>query len=57
MRFVLWILLLAVRSGQASETSKGWSDWLSEGKALRAADTFVILVSSQKHALPSNRNP
>jgi hypothetical protein len=34
MRFVLCILLLVVRSGQASETSKGWSDWLSEGQSL-----------------------
>jgi hypothetical protein len=34
MRFVLCILLLVVRSGQANETSKGWSDWLSEGQSL-----------------------
>jgi hypothetical protein len=40
MQFVLCILLLAVRSGQASETPKGWSDWVSEGQALSNAGRY-----------------
>ncbi|MGC2661514.1 MAG: tetratricopeptide repeat protein [Bryobacteraceae bacterium] len=58
MRFVLCILLLAVRSGHASQTSKGWSDWLSEGKALRNTGNYSAAAHAFREALataaPSN---
>ena len=51
MRFVLCILLLAVRSGQASETSKGWSDWLSEGLALSQTGKYSAAAHAFREAL------
>jgi tetratricopeptide (TPR) repeat protein len=39
VRSVLLIFLLAVPS-QAIDAQKGWSDWLSEGQALRAAGDY-----------------
>jgi len=51
MRFVLCILLLAVRSGQASETSKGWSDWLSEGQALTHTGSYSAAAHAFREAL------
>jgi tetratricopeptide (TPR) repeat protein len=51
MRFVLCILLLAVRSGHASETSKGWSDWLSEAKALRNTGNYSAAAHAFREAL------
>ena len=39
MRSVLFIFLLAVPS-QAIDAQKGWSDWLSEGQAFRAAGDY-----------------
>jgi tetratricopeptide (TPR) repeat protein len=53
MRFVLCILLLVVRSGQASETSKGWSAWLSEGKALRNTGNYSAAAHAFREALAS----
>jgi tetratricopeptide (TPR) repeat protein len=51
MRFLLCILLLAVRSGQASETSKGWSDWLSEGRALIHTGNYSATTHAFREAL------
>jgi hypothetical protein len=51
MRFVLCILLLAVRSGQASETPKGWSDWLSEGLALNHSGSYSAAAHAFREAL------
>jgi Flp pilus assembly protein TadD len=51
MRFVLCILLLAVWSRQASETSKGWSDWLSEGQALSHNGNYSAAAHSFREAL------
>ncbi len=51
MRFVLCILLLAVRSGQASETSKGWSDWLSEGQSLSHKGNYSAATHAFREAL------
>ena len=51
MRFVLCIFLLAVRSGQASETSKGWSDWLSEGQVLSQTGNYSAAAHAFREAL------
>jgi tetratricopeptide (TPR) repeat protein len=51
MRFVLCILLLAIRTGQASEPSKGWSDWLSGGKALRDTGNYSAAACAFREAL------
>jgi tetratricopeptide (TPR) repeat protein len=51
MRFVLCILLLAVRSGQASETSQGWSDRLSEGQALTHTGSYSQAAHAFREAL------
>jgi hypothetical protein len=40
VQFVLCTLLLVVQSGRTSETSKGWSDWLSEGQSLSQRKRF-----------------
>ncbi len=51
MRFVLCILLLAVQSGHASEKSKGWSDWLSEGRALSYTGSYPTAAHAFREAL------
>jgi tetratricopeptide (TPR) repeat protein len=51
MRMALCILLLAIRTGQASEPSKGWSDWLSEGKALRGSGNYLAAAHAFREAL------
>ena len=51
MRFVLCILLPAVRSGQASETPKGWSDWLSEGQSLNHSGSYSTAAHAFREAL------
>ncbi len=51
MRFALFVFLLAVRSGQASETSKGWSDWLSEGLALSQTGSYSAAAHAFREAL------
>jgi tetratricopeptide (TPR) repeat protein len=51
MRFVFCILLLAVRSGHASETLKGWSDWLSEGQALNHSGSYSAAAHAFREAL------
>ena len=51
MRFVLCILLLVVRSGQANETSKGWSDWLSEGQSLSHTGNYSAAAQAFREAL------
>ncbi len=51
MRFVLLVLLLAVRSSQASETSKGWSDWLSEGESLSHKGNYSAAAHAFREAL------
>jgi tetratricopeptide (TPR) repeat protein len=51
MRFVLCILLLAVQSGQASETPKGWSDWLSEGQSLSHTGNYSAAAHAFREAL------
>jgi tetratricopeptide (TPR) repeat protein len=51
MRFILCILLLTVWSGQASEPSKDWSDWLSEGKSLRDAGDYSAAAHAFREAL------
>jgi tetratricopeptide (TPR) repeat protein len=51
MRFVLCILLLVVRSGQASETSKGWSAWLSEGQSLSHKGNYSAAAHAFREAL------
>jgi tetratricopeptide (TPR) repeat protein len=51
MRFVLCILLLAAWSSQASEPSKGWSAWLSEGQALRDAGDYSAAAHTFREAL------
>ena len=44
-------LLLVVRSGQASETSKGWSDWLSEGPSLSHKGNYSAAAHAFREAL------
>jgi len=51
MRFVLCILLLAIRSRQASDRSKGWTDWLSEGQALSQTGTYSAAAHAFREAL------
>ncbi len=51
MRFVLCILLLAAWSSPASEPSKGWSAWLSEGQALRDAGDYSAAAHAFLEAL------
>jgi len=51
MQFVLCMLLLVVRSGQANETSKGWSDWLSEGQALSHTGNYSAAAHAFREAL------
>jgi tetratricopeptide (TPR) repeat protein len=51
LRFVLCILLLVVRGGQASETSKGWSAWLSEGQALSDTGSYSAAAHAFREAL------
>ncbi len=51
MRFVLCMLLLVVRSGQPSETSKGWSAWLSEGQALSHTGNYSAAAHAFREAL------
>jgi len=53
MRFVFVILLLAVRSGQASETPKAWSNWLSEGQLLGHAGNYSAAAHAFREALAS----
>ena len=55
MRFVVCILLLAVRSGQASETSKGWSDWLSEASHSATPETIPRQRMPSGKRWPSRR--
>jgi tetratricopeptide (TPR) repeat protein len=45
-----FILLLAVR-GQAIDTQKGWSDWLSEGQAFRDAGDYSAAAHAFREAL------
>jgi tetratricopeptide (TPR) repeat protein len=51
IRFVLCILLLAVRSGQASETSQGWSAWLTEGQSLSHKGNYSAAAHAFREAL------
>jgi hypothetical protein len=51
MRLVLFIILLEVGSCHASETSKGWSAWLSEGKALYASGNYSAAAHAFREAL------
>jgi tetratricopeptide (TPR) repeat protein len=51
MRFALCIFLLVVRSGQAGETSKGWSDWLSEGQSLSQTGNYSAAAHAFREAL------
>jgi tetratricopeptide (TPR) repeat protein len=51
MRLVLFIILLGVGSCHASETSKGWSAWLSEGKALYASGNYSAAAHAFREAL------
>jgi len=55
MRFVLCILLLAVRSSQAGETSKGWRAWLSEGQALRDTGSYSAAAHAFREAVTNRR--
>ena len=51
MRFVLLVLFLAARSCQASETSKGWSEWLAEGHSLSRKGNYSAAAHAFKEAL------
>jgi cytochrome c-type biogenesis protein CcmH/NrfG len=51
MRFLLCIILLAVRSGQASDAPQSWSDWLSEGKALLSMGHYSAAAQAFRRAL------
>jgi predicted TPR repeat methyltransferase len=42
---------LAVPTGQASEPSKNWSDWLSEGKTLYSAGNYFAAAHAFREAL------
>src|ERR1700683_2160575 len=51
MRIVLFIILLVVRNCHASEPSKGWSDWLSEGQALSRTGNYPAAAHAFGEAL------
>ena len=51
MRFVLLVLFLAARSCQASETPKGWSDWLAEGQSLSHKGNYSAAAHAFREAL------
>ncbi len=51
MRIVLFIILLAVGSCHASEPSKEWSDWFSEGKALFTSGNYSAAARAFREAL------
>jgi tetratricopeptide (TPR) repeat protein len=51
VRNLLFILLWAVQSCHASEPSKEWSDWLSEGKVLRSAGNYSAAAHAFREAL------
>jgi len=51
MRLALCIFLLTVRICQASEPSRAWSDWVSEGKALRSAGNYFAAAHAFREAL------
>jgi tetratricopeptide (TPR) repeat protein len=51
VRIALFIILLAVRNCHAEEPSKGWSDWLEEGKALRNTGNYFAAARAFREAL------
>ena len=53
MRIVLLMILLAVRICHASEPSRGWSDWFSEGKALFASGNYSAAARAFREARSS----
>jgi tetratricopeptide (TPR) repeat protein len=53
VRFVLCVILLAARSGQAGEAAKAWRDWVSEGKSLRANGNYTAAAQAFRQALIS----
>jgi tetratricopeptide (TPR) repeat protein len=51
MRLVLCFILLAVWSGQANDTSKEWSDLLSEGESLHKTGNYSAAAHDFRKAL------
>jgi tetratricopeptide (TPR) repeat protein len=51
MRLLFGIFLLAVRSGQASDTQKRWSDWFSEGQSFRNTGNYSAAAHAFREAL------
>ena len=51
MRIALFIILLAAGSCDADEPSKGWSDWLKEGEALRRTGSYPAAAHAFREAL------
>ena len=50
-KVALLMLLLAIKGAPASDRLKGWSDWPSEGKALRNAGDYPAAVGAFRQAL------
>jgi tetratricopeptide (TPR) repeat protein len=51
MRIASLIILLAVRGCHADEPSKGWSEWLNEGEALRSSGSYPAAAHAFREAL------
>jgi tetratricopeptide (TPR) repeat protein len=51
MRIVFFMILLAVRICHASEPSKGWNDWFSEGKAVFNSGNYSAAARAFREAV------